>query len=116
MAHGIMIYTSIVLIWLYLRNKTGYSGFKRGVEFLLSNEKSLSFDGHAYALIALSLDSGDWKENRPGVNITTFNEKGSVEYLAYYCNTLNYWSLPMEEIMTGFLTLLRARISFLLNR
>ena len=78
---------------------------------MLSNEKSLSFDGHAYALIALSLDSGDWKENRPGVNITTFNEKGSVEYLAYYCNTLNYWSLPMEEIMTDLLPPLRARKS-----
>jgi len=76
----------------------------------------LSFDGHTYGLIALSLDSGDWKENRPEVNITTFNEKGSVEYLAYYCNTLNDWSLPTEEIMTGLLTLLRARISFLLNR
>jgi len=110
MAHGIMIYTSIVLIWLYLRNKTGYSGFKRGVEFLLSNEKSLSFDGHAYALIALSLDSGDWKENRLGVNITTSNEKGSVEYLAYYCNTLNYWSLPTEEIMTDLLPTMNGEV------
>ena len=50
---------------------------------MLSNEKSLSFDGHAYGLIALSLYSGDWKENRLGVNITTSNEKGSVGYLAY---------------------------------
>ena len=78
---------------------------------MLSNKKSLSFDGHAYGLIALSLYSGDWKENRPEVNITTFNEKGSVEYLAYYCNTLNYWSLSMEEIMTDLLPPLRAKKS-----
>ena len=34
---------------------------------MLSNEKSLSFDDYAYALIALSLDSGDWKEIDQGL-------------------------------------------------
>jgi len=73
--------TSIALIWLYLANKTEYKGFNGGIEFLQSSGESLSFDGYAYALIALSLYNGDWEKNKPEIIATGKGENN--EYLIY---------------------------------
>ncbi len=75
--------TSIALIWLYLANKTGYEGFNGGIEFLQSSGESLSFDGYAYALIALSLYGGDWEKNKPEVNAIVSNEEKNIKYPVY---------------------------------
>jgi len=75
--------TSIALIWLYLANETDYNGFKKGIEFLLRNDRSLDFDGYAYALIALSLYNGDWERNKPEINAIVSNEEENIKYLAY---------------------------------
>ncbi|MBO8174993.1 MAG: hypothetical protein H0Z18_07025 [Thermococcus sp.] len=75
--------TSIALIWLYLANETDYNGFKKGIEFLLRNDRSLDFDGYAYALIVLSLYGGDWEKSKPEINVIVSNEEENIKYPAY---------------------------------
>ncbi len=55
--------TAIALIWLYLAGEKDHG---EGLKFLelASPRDSMSFDGDAYALIALSAYSGRWEENR----------------------------------------------------
>ncbi|WP_004067458.1 hypothetical protein [Thermococcus litoralis] len=85
--------TSIALIWLYLANKTEYKGFNGGIEFLQSSGESLSFDGYAYALIALSLYNGDWEKNKPEINIIVSNEGGSIRYPTYILAIIMIFSI-----------------------
>ncbi|ASA78475.1 prenyltransferase/squalene oxidase repeat-containing protein [Thermococcus sp. 5-4] len=58
--------TAIALIWLHMAGRD--EGTKEALEFLelASPRESMTFDGDAYALIALSLYGGKWESNRPG--------------------------------------------------
>ncbi len=61
--------TAVALIWLYVFNETDYEGFRKGLEYLEGRgleDGSRSFDGYAYALIALSLQNGHWNATKPG--------------------------------------------------
>ncbi|EHR79677.1 hypothetical protein OCC_00432 [Thermococcus litoralis DSM 5473] len=74
--------TAVALIWLYASNETTYEGFQKAIEYLGTKglkDGSRSFDGYAYALIALSLYSGDWERNRPEIG----NDGENTKYLAY---------------------------------
>ncbi|NJE61809.1 prenyltransferase/squalene oxidase repeat-containing protein [Thermococcus sp. 21S7] len=58
--------TAMALIWLHMADRG--DGTKEAIEFLelASPGESMTFDGDAYALIALSLYGGKWESNRPG--------------------------------------------------
>lgn len=85
--------TSIALIWLYLANETDYNGFKKGTEFLLRNDGSLSFDDYAYALIVLSLYGGDWEKSKPEINAIVSNEGENIKYPAYILAIIMIFSI-----------------------
>ncbi|HII68060.1 MULTISPECIES: hypothetical protein [Thermococcus] len=85
--------TSIALIWLYLAGETDYNGFKKGIEFLLRNDRSLDFDGYAYALIALSLYGGEWEKSKPEINAIVSNEEESIKYSAYILAIIMIFSI-----------------------
>ena len=68
--------TAVALIWLYL---AGEKDNREGLKFLelASPRDSMSFDGDAYALIALSLYGGRWKSNTPVPGKKESGGKGS---------------------------------------